>query len=294
MKKNILAICILMLLILLSCNTSPLDELISKARGEFVAKKENKKNLDFIGKAQKDRKVVEQYMEGIEKQIVLAVPVESTGVEDLMILNFQYYPKKEIEIKEEDLVPITHEEKEAEKAISNVKSTIVGFEFSKQLVDDEHKLKNEYSQLESSFYTVYHAILELKNKVGSHLRNNNTKRQKLIQLQNQLNDRRADIEELGIKLESGLNERISAKYFFDQAQKTLKEAITERLKNKHKRYWARKINSSFLAKQAQNEAENALNQLEISSIKIVEVMARKKEIEKLIQEANSVLMGFKR
>ncbi|WP_267879098.1 P12 family lipoprotein [Borreliella garinii] len=56
-----------------------------------------------------------------------------------------------------------------------------------------------------------------------------------------MNDRKADIEGLRIKLESGLNERIShTKYFFEQAQKTLKEAITERLKNKHKRCWSRK------------------------------------------------------
>ncbi|WP_029358733.1 P12 family lipoprotein [Borreliella garinii] len=86
---------------------------------------------------------------------------------------------------------------------------------------------------------------------------------------------------------------LHTKYFFEQAQKTLKEAITERLKNKHKRCWSRKIDSNFLAKQAQNEAENALNQLETSSIKIVEVMGRKKEIEKLIQETTSVLVGFK-
>ncbi|WP_215538856.1 P12 family lipoprotein [Borreliella bavariensis] len=290
MKKNISAIYMLMSLILSSCNTSPLNELISKTRGKFIAKKENKEDLDFIEKTQKSRKVVEQYTEGREKQIVPAV-----SVEDLVILNNPYYPQKEIEIKEEDLVPITDEEKKAEKAIIDGSC-----KFAK-LVDDEHKLKNEYEQLESSFYN---AIVEVKNKVEmSYLRQNKMKRQKhnnaaarqkLIQLRNQLNDKRADIYELRIKLENGLNERISAKYFFEQAQKTLKEAITERLKNKHKRYWSRKIDSNFLAKQAQNEAENALNQFETSSIKIVEVMGRKKEIEKLIQETNSVLVSFKR
>lgn len=286
MKKNISAIYMLMSLILLSCNTSPLDELISKAKGKFVAKKENNENLDFIEKTQKSREVVEQYMEGREKQIVPAVPVEAVSVEDLVILNYPYYPQKEIEIKEEDLVPITDEEKKAEKAIIDGSC-----KFAK-LVDDEHKLKNEYEQLESSFYN---AIVEVKNKVEmSYLRQNKIERQKLIQLRNQLNDKRADIYELRIKLESGLNERISAKYFFEKAKKTLKEAITERLKNKHKRYWSRKIDSNFLAKQAQNEAENALNQLETSSIKRIEVMGRKKEIEKLIQETNSILVSFKR
>lgn len=288
MKKNISEIYMLMLLILLSCNTSPLDELISKARRKFVVKKENKEDLDFIKKTQKSRKVVEQYMEGREKQIVPTIPIESVSVEDLVIFNHPYYPQKEIEIKEEDLVPITDEEKKADKAIIDG-----NFEFAK-LVDDEHKLKNGYEQLESSFDTVYNTILELKNKVvESYPMHNKKERQEPIQLQNQLNDRKADIEELRIKLESELNERISAKYFFKQAQKTLKEAITERLKNKYKRCWSKKIDSNFLAKQAQNEAENALNQLETSSIKIVEVMGRKKEIEKLIQETNSVLVSFK-
>lgn len=272
MKKNISEIYMLMLLILLSCNTSPLDELISKARRKFVVKKENKEDLDFIKKTQKSRKVVEQYMKGREKQIVPTIPVESVSVEDLVIFNHPYYPQKEIEIKEEDLVPITDEEKKADKAIIDG-----NFEFAK-LVNDEYKLKNDYEQLESSFDTVYNTILELKNKVvESYPMHNKKERQEPIQLQNQLNDRKADIEELRIKLESGLNERISAKYFFEQAQKTLKEAITERLKNKYKRCWSKKIDSNFLAKQAQNEAENALNQLETSSIKIVEVMGRKKK-----------------
>uniref|UniRef100_UPI001AEFC6DE P12 family lipoprotein n=1 Tax=Borreliella garinii TaxID=29519 RepID=UPI001AEFC6DE len=62
----------------------------------------------------------------------------------------------EIEIKEEDLVPITDEEKKVYKAIIDG-----NFEFAK-LVDDEHKFKNDYEQIESSFYTVYNAILELK------------------------------------------------------------------------------------------------------------------------------------
>ncbi|WP_032981838.1 P12 family lipoprotein, partial [Borreliella garinii] len=239
--------------------------------------------MEFIEKTQKSREVVEQHMEGKEKQIVPAVPVESVSVEDLVIFNHQYYPKKEIEIKEEDLVPITDEEKKADKEIIDG-----NFEFAK-LVDDEHKLKNDYEQLESSFYTVYNAILGLKNKVvESYPMYNKKERQELIQLQNQLNDSKADIEGLRIKLESGLNERISEKYFFEQAQKTLKEAITERLKNKHKRCWSRKIDSNFLAKQAQNEAENALNQLETSSIKIVEVMERKKERDRKTYSRNKL------
>ncbi|WP_442859816.1 hypothetical protein [Borreliella garinii] len=46
--------------------------------------------------------------------------------------------------------------------------------------------------------------------MGSYPIHNKKERHELIQLQNQLNDRKADIEGLRIKLESGLNERISA------------------------------------------------------------------------------------
>lgn len=62
-----------------------------------------------------------------------------------MIFDHPYYPQKEIEIKEEDLVPITDEKKKVDKAIIDG-----NFEFAK-LVDNEHKLKNDYEQLESSF-----------------------------------------------------------------------------------------------------------------------------------------------
>ncbi|WNY60629.1 P12 family lipoprotein (plasmid) [Borreliella bissettiae] len=300
MKKIILAIYMLMLLILLSCNTSPFNELMSKTKEKFIAKKENS---DFIKKTQRDGKIVEQHLEEREKQIVQADPVESVNAENLVILNSPHYPQKEIEIKEEDLSPSTDEEKEAEKVISAVKSALVDFKFAKS-VDDEHKLKNGYEQLESSFYTVYYSILELKNKLGGHLRQNTAKKQKhnnierqkltqLGQLNNNLNEKRADIDELRIKLESGLNERTSAKYFFEKAQKTLKEAIAERLKNKH-RNWPRKQNSNLLAKRALNEAKSALRQLETSSIAIGQVMGRKKEVEELIQEAKSVLANFKK
>ncbi len=73
--------------------------------------------------------------------------------------NFPYYLQEEIEIKEEELVPNTDEEKKAEKAISNG-----SFEFAK-LVDDENKLKNESAQLESSFNNVYKEILELADLI---------------------------------------------------------------------------------------------------------------------------------
>ncbi|WP_234930138.1 hypothetical protein [Borreliella garinii] len=57
--------------------------------------------------------------------------------------------------------------------------------------------------------------------MGSYPIHNKKERHELIQLQNQLNDRKADIEGLRIKLESGLNERISAQNTFLSKPKKL-------------------------------------------------------------------------
>ncbi|WKC87627.1 P12 family lipoprotein [Borreliella japonica] len=232
------------------------------------------------------------------KQIIQAVSIEPVNIKNKMVLKPTYYSQEETEIKEEYLVPSTDEEKEAEKAINNVKNMFIGNEFSK-LVDDGYKLKNEYDQLESSFYDVY---IALKNKVGSKIKNGRTnswsgylrqnirsnkiERHKLIQLINQLNEKRADVDELRNKLEIGIDERIFAKCFFEQAQEALKKAIIERLKNKSIKLYPKRNN---LAKEAQNKVKNALDQLETSSSKISEAIGRKKEIEKLIQEARSIL-----
>ncbi|WP_418906320.1 P12 family lipoprotein (plasmid) [Borreliella tanukii] len=107
----------------------------------------------------------------------------------------------------------TNEEKEAEKAISDVKSVLAGFEFFAKLVLDAGKLKSEYEQLESSFYDT---LSELQNKIRSYPRNN--ERQRLIQLRNQLNGARFHVDRFRIQVDSGLNERISSKSLFDKSQ----------------------------------------------------------------------------
>ncbi|WP_404801595.1 P12 family lipoprotein [Borrelia duttonii] len=85
---------------------------------------------------------------------------------------------------------------------------------------------------------------------------------------------------------------VLVKYFFEKSQKTLKEAITERLKNKHRSSWERKRNIDAIARRSRSEAESSLKQLESASSKIGEVMGRKKDIEELIENAKSVLGGF--
>ncbi|WP_420025766.1 P12 family lipoprotein [Borreliella valaisiana] len=306
MKKNILLINMIMLISLLSCNTSA---------SPSTQKNGSDKVLGFLEKIPEENvEVVKQHIEGKEKQMVEAVflqPVFETN-------NSPYFLQEEVEIKEEDLVPSTNEEKEVGKIINDTKSFLESSEFAK-LGDEEIELENKYKELESSFNSVYNALKKKlgpsffdvydgeilyppKRKLSSEQKNklvrryytrpditaNKEKRQELIHSINQLNNRRADLDRLVSKLEVGLSERTSGKYFFEKAQEDLKKAITERLKSKKNRnYWSRK--SDFLAKQALREAKNSLNQLKTSSFKIVEVMDGMKEIEELIKEANDVL-----
>ncbi|WP_420024955.1 P12 family lipoprotein [Borreliella tanukii] len=301
MKKNILTIYMLMLISLLSCNTSGTNELMSKK----IDKREDGKILGFIEKIQESVEVVEQHVGEEKKQIPQAVSENPVNVNK----NFPYYSQEEIKIKEEELVPNTDEEKKAEKAISEG-----GLEFAK-LDYDENKLKNESDQLVSSFNKAYDEISGLADSIKTEMHivgrinyiiktnpriqkeyqkriiQNKQEKQNLINLFNQLLEKRGDIEELNTQLDSGISERASAKYFFEKASKTLKDAITERLKNERRNRSRRTYNS--LAIQAKNEMENALRQLNTSSSKIAKAMEIKEEIEQLIQKAKSFLDSSK-
>ncbi|WPM06359.1 P12 family lipoprotein (plasmid) [Borreliella sinica] len=324
MKKNILATCMLMLINLLSCRINDPNESIGQAQKALVGKG---KLLGFMEKAQEDVKFFGKSINIKEKenQLTEAVSEESVisvkpiNIESLMVLNSPNYPQEEIIIKEEDLVPSTNEEKGAEKVINDIKNILEDSKFD-ELVNDGIKLENKYGELESNFYKVYG---ELKNEIGPSFydfysersskfferikanpviknklkeyyypKENRNKRNKINQLINQLNSKRTDLEELRSKLDIGLGERTSAKYFFEQAQETLKKSITERLKNKNISSRSRRKRDGDLvaiARQAQREVDNALKQLEDSSSKIDEVMERMKEIEKLVQEARVAL-----
>ncbi|AHH11051.1 Antigen P35 [Borrelia coriaceae ATCC 43381] len=68
---------------------------------------------------------------------------------------------------------------------------------------------------------------------------------------------------------------------FEKLQKTLKESMTERLRNKHRSYWAKKVDSDLLARYSQLEGGSALNQLESAVLKLTGaiVSADKAEVE---------------
>ncbi|WP_419260147.1 P12 family lipoprotein [Borreliella afzelii] len=299
MKKNILAKYILILVSLLSCNISDPNELGNKK----TEKKGGGGVLGFIEKIQEESiEGVKQHIEKREKQTMQTASVKPVNVNR----NFLYYPQEEIAIKEGALIPSTDEEKRVDKAISDGR-----LEFDK-LVYDENKLKNEFEQLESSFNNVYDKISKLKDAIQTEahivgrinhiiktrpekreyqnrVRQNQSEERALINLFNQLLEKRGDIEELHTQLDSGLSERASAKYFFEQSQKTLKDAITQRLKSEHRSWSRRTYGGNNLTRKANREIDNALEQLKTSSSKIIKAMEIKERIEQLLQEVKSFL-----
>ncbi|WP_152520382.1 P12 family lipoprotein [Borrelia hispanica] len=300
MKRNVLlSAFMLTLLFLLSCDLDVLNSLLIDAREKFLDENKNNKGLHLKDENQKDQedviigfeghKAMQQFVPGVGQPVVAMKPVNR----EIPVLQWYPYNQEEkIEIKEEDLIPDTDYEKRAQKEIDDLKSALRDSNFD-QLIEEARKLQIEYAQLESSFYdTLSKLRAELNNKKGNSSFKNGKEKpklQKLIQFRNQLNEERDDIDMLRIKVDSGFDERSSAKYFFEKSQKTLKEAITERLKNKRRSRWAKKGNIDAIARRARSEAESAFNQLESASSRIGEVIGRKKEIEELIKDAESVL-----
>lgn len=119
-------------------------------------------------------------------------------------------------------------------------------------------------------------------------KNNRNKIRELIRLQNQL---RIDIEldNLINKIDIAENEIRSLAFFFDDAQKNLKESIIKRLESKSKESYALQLSRLALSK-----AKNSLKQLESFALKSNEALGKKKEIKELIENAKTVLSSFNR
>ncbi|QTL84341.1 P12 family lipoprotein [Borrelia miyamotoi] len=300
MNKSVLAVCMLILLSLLSCDVNAFNEMIIKAREKYVEESKKVENLNSRDGNQEGEEgqsdIVGQHIEEGVKDVMQGVPVGPVNVDNVaipVILNSPYYPQQEeIKIKEEDLVPSTNEEKEAQKEIEKAERVFQDSEFVKLTEEQIRGLKSEYEQLESSFYST---LSELRNKIGSYPRDNRRKRQEVTRFQRELNDRRFNVERLITQVDSGLYELGSAELFFNKAKGTLKEGITKRLRNKRRNSWgSRRGDSDLVARQARREAESALSQLESSSMKLIEAMGIKKAIEELIEDAKTVLEDLER
>ncbi|WP_434757409.1 P12 family lipoprotein (plasmid) [Borrelia puertoricensis] len=301
MKRSILSVCILALLCLLSCDINALNDLLSEVREKFLDESKDNKYLNHKqGNQEQKEDVIDLLEEEVDIQQDKEVKSVNSGFEVFRQV-YSYYPQEDIEIKEEDLIPSTDEEIKAQREIEKAESVFQVSEFATLTAEQVRDLRNEYEQLKTSFYDIFSELnTKIRNRIERSSRRSNSQINKIqirkpMQFYNRLNGERSNIERLMNEVEVGLNELGSAKSFFEQAQKTLKEAITDRLRNKHRNYWrSRRGDSDLISRQARREAENALTQLESSSMKLIEAMGIKKEIEKVINEANSVLEDFAR
>ncbi|WP_080683545.1 P12 family lipoprotein [Borrelia hermsii] len=300
MRKSILAVCMFILLCLLSCDINALNDLLGKVGEKFLG--ENKNDKDHRQGNQEEKEQEDVISNVKEREIQQDIEVEPiVPVNAGISVSQQGYPyyiqEEEIEIKEEDLAPSTEYEKDAQAEIENVKRALEDSKFD-QLIENSRKLQVESKQLESDFYRIFSELQtklqEQRSLPKINSQTDRTKIQELIKLQNRFNEKRTQIDMFMTQVDAGFNERSSAKYFFEESEKTLKGAISERLRNKRRSYSSRRGNSDLLAKKAQSEVENSLSLLESSSGKIGEAMGIKKDIEELIKEAKSYLSSLAR
>ncbi|MCD2372426.1 P12 family lipoprotein [Borreliella burgdorferi] len=221
----------------------------------------------------------EDLINPIEPIIPSESPKNKANIPNISIVHTQ---KKEI--KEEDLIPSTNEEKEADEAIKYLEENILQNSKFSELIKEVRVLKDEYALINSDFYDVIEKIHNKKTSLMENYNNNRDKINKLTLLQNNLKIN-IELEQLINMIDIAENEIRSAAFFFDTAQKRLKESIIKRLESKNNRsYYALE-----LSRQALSDARSALSSLESFAFKRAEPMVRKKKIKELIKHAKTVL-----
>ncbi len=188
------------------------------------------------------------------------------------------------ETKKENLIPSTNEEKEADEAIKYLEENILKNSKFSELIREVRVLKDEYALIKADLYDVIGKINNKKTSLMENPKNNRDKINKLTQLlQNNLKID-SELEKLINMIDMAENEISSAAFFFDNAQKRLKESIIKRLESKNNRSYALK-----LSRQALSDARSALSNLESFASKRIEPIVRKEEIKELIKHAKTVL-----
>ncbi|BDU63471.1 hypothetical protein BOFE_10550 (plasmid) [Candidatus Borrelia fainii] len=297
MHKSILPLFILIFLSLFSCDINTLNEMMLKSREKYLKQSNKVEDLN-----PKDGKQEGELEEGVKHQVVQdfpLVPVNNMNTEIPVFHNPPYYPYlEEININEEDLLPITKDEKDAQEKIERVESILKGSGFAK-LIENARELKDEYERLRVDLYNILSKLQEKRSFKGLSLgrdkfRKNSMEIENVNRWYSWVREEDSNFERLINEIDIAIQGIGSAEFFFKRAQDTLKESIIKRLKNSAN--WRHRLSyvPAQLSEIARSDAENALRQLESSSLKIGEVMGRKKDIEKLIQEARSVLVGFRR
>ncbi|WNZ73089.1 P12 family lipoprotein [Borreliella garinii] len=197
-------------------------------------------------------------------------------------ISIEHNQKKEIkkEIKKEQLLPSTKEEKRADKEIKNIENAIRGSGFPK-LIEDMRSLKHEYTSIKSDFYDV---IDKINNKITLLMKNrhkNRTKITELRQLQNNLNTAN-EFDAIMTQIDIAEQDIGDAALFFNEAKESLREGIIKRLENENRV-------ALRLSKQALNKAEDAFSKLENYSSKKNLAMGQSRIIKKLIEQAKTAL-----
>ncbi|WP_151060768.1 P12 family lipoprotein [Borreliella turdi] len=194
-------------------------------------------------------------------------------------ISIEHNQKKEI--KKDDFLPSTKEEKKADQAIKEIENLIRDSGFP-ELIKNVCSLKHEYTLIKSDFYDV---ITEIQNKKTSLMKkyyNNRNEIRELARLQNNLK-MGDELDEIMSCINIAEQEIRSAALFFDEAKENLKEGIIKRLEKSENRA------ASQLSKQALNKAEDALMSLETYSSKIGEAIGRRRFIKELIEQAKTAL-----
>ncbi|WP_215536337.1 P12 family lipoprotein [Borreliella bavariensis] len=277
---------------LMSCN---LDSKLSDHKGQ----KNNNDVKEVSNSVQKDvfnnlysnqeefnKNFGEQKYDNLIVTLKQEFPSETLNSNKAGIPSIEHAQKKEI--KKEDLIPFTNEEKKANETIKNIENVLKGSGFSK-LIEDVCMLKDEYVLIKHDLYDVMEKIQNKKTSLVENFKNNRNKIGELAKLQNQLKIENIELDNLIYKIDIAENEIRSADSFFGDAQKKLKESIIKRLESKKNTSYALK-----LSRLALNTAENSLRQLESFSYKINEALARKQEIKELIENAKTIFSNFNR
>lgn len=90
------------------------------------------------------------------------------------------------EIKKEDLIPYTNEEKEADQTIKRVESIITKYGGFSKLAEDINNIKKRYVSIKSDFQDVREKIHDELTTLKKNYSINKTKIKELVQLQNNL------------------------------------------------------------------------------------------------------------
>ncbi|WP_420025769.1 P12 family lipoprotein [Borreliella valaisiana] len=128
------------------------------------------------------------------------------------------------EIKKEDLIPYTNEEKEANKTIKSIEGFITKYDGFSKLIEDIYNLKKKCVSIRSDFQDVREKIYNELTSLNKNYINNKNKIKKLAQLQNDLKID-IELEKLIYEIDIAKQNIESAAAFYNKVQESLKESI---------------------------------------------------------------------